>query len=400
MTQNRPHAKTRVARTAMAVALLTGSTALSVVAGPGTATAAPTATGKALTGKTIFLDPGHQGSSAGQNLSRQVPDGRGGTKDCQTSGATSVSGVKEHTVNWQITQLVKAGLESQGARVQLSRPDDTGWGGCVDQRAAAASSSGAAVAVSLHADSTTTGTDANRKGFHMIVPTLPIPDAAAQKAQSGDGREASTAMRDAFEKAGFTSANYAGVNKGLQTRSDIAAVNLTKVPAVFVEMGNLSNPTDAAALTGKDGQVKYAMAITNGILNYVRPGSGTGATTGTGGADGNGSVGTPESTQPQATQPPANQPGSTTPGSTTPGTTTPGAATTPRSTTPGSTPQSGDAADELGAVLPFVQQLLGTKDPEEISRLMLTQGQDASAQVLNAMLQVVYGLFGGKLPIG
>ena len=63
------------------------------------------------------------------------------------------------------------------------------------------------------------------------------------------------------------------------------------------------------------------------------------------------------------------------------------------------TPQADDG-NGLASVIPFIQQLLGTKDPAEIMRLMLTEGQDASAQVLNAMLDVIYGLFDGKLPIG
>ena len=172
-------------------------------------------------------------------------------------------------------------------------------------------------------------------------------------------------MRDAFLKAGFPAANYAGVNDGIQTRSDIAAVNLTKVPAVFIEMGNLSNPQEAAALAARDGQVKYSMAITDGIINYVK--------------------GSAAATIPGVSNPGATTPGTTTPGSATPGTTT---------------PQSSGDDDELSAVLPFIQQLLGTKDPAEIMRLMLTEGQDASAQVLNAMLEIVYGLFDGKLPIG
>ncbi|MGC5249037.1 N-acetylmuramoyl-L-alanine amidase [Gordonia sp. DT219] len=353
--------RTRLAVTAVAVALMAGSATLTATAGTAPATAAPAA-GTSLAGKTIFLDPGHQGAAAGHDLAKQVPDGRGGKKDCQTTGATGVNGVPEHTVNWDVTQLVKAGLESQGARVVLSRPDDTGWGGCVDERAAAASRSGAAVAVSLHADSTTNGADTSKKGFHMIVPTLPIPDAAVNQVQSGPGRKASTIMRDAFLKAGFPAANYAGVDNGIQTRSDIAGVNLTKVPAVFIEMGNLSNPQEAATLAARDGQLKYSMAITDGIINYVK-----GAAAGP----------IPNVTTPSA-------PGATTPGTTTPGTTT---------------PPSGDDT-ELSAVLPFIQQLLGTKDPAAIMQLMLTQGQDASAQVLNAMLQVIYGLFGGKLPIG
>lgn len=342
--------------TATAVAVVTGSALLSATTGAAPAAAAP-ATGTSLAGKTIFLDPGHQGGADGHSLSAQVPDGRGGKKDCQTTGATGVNGAAEHTVNWDIAQLVKAGLESQGARVVLSRANDTGWGGCVDERAAAASRSGAAVAVSLHADSTTTGSDATRKGFHMIVPTLPIPDATVNRVQSGEGRKASTIMRDAFVKAGFPPANYAGVNDGIQTRSDIAAVNLTKVPAVFIEMGNLSNPAEAASLAARAGQLKYSMAITNGIVNYV-----TGTTA-----------------------------SATTPNGTTPN----GSA----SSTPSATPNSDDDS-ELGAILPFIQQLLNTKDPQAIAQLMLTEGQDASAQALNAMLEVLYGLFDGKLPIG
>lgn len=334
--------KKRMMTTAFAVTAVASTVmASNLVVAP--AQAVP-ARGTALAGKTIFLDPGHQASAAGRSLSAQVSDGRGGKKDCQTTGATGVNGAKEHTVNWQITQLVKAGLESQGARVVLSRPDDLGWGGCVDERAAAASRSGAAVAVSLHADSTSRGADGAKKGFHMIVPSLPVPDATVDRVQSGEGREASTTMRDAFVKAGFPSANYAGVRDGIQTRPDIAAVNLTKVPAVFIEMGNLANPGEAKALAGRDGQVKYAMAITDGILNYVNGNAATGAG--------------------------------------------------PAPSVPT------DDASGLSSVIPFVEQLLATEDPEAVARLLMTQGQDVSAQVLKAMLTIVYALFDGKLPIG
>lgn len=368
----------RIVVAAISALTLTAGT-MTTIAAPD-AVAAPQPTGTVLAGKTIFLDPGHQGGSAGHNLNAQVPDGRGGKKDCQTSGATGVNGTPEHTVNWQITQLVKAGLESQGARVVLSRPDDTGWGGCVDQRAAAAGRSGAAVAVSLHADSTSAGSDASKKGFHMIVPQLPVPDGTVNRVQGGEGRKASSAMRDAFVKAGFPEANYAGVTKGLQTRSDIAAVNLTKVPAVFIEMGNLSNPTEAASLSGKDGQLKYAMAVTDGILDYVR---------------GPAAAPAPAPAAPKSAAPNSAAPNSAAPNSAAPKSTTPNAA--PNSTTP-STPDGED--DGLATVIPFIQQLLGTDDPKAITQLLLGQGQDVSAQVLKAMLTVVYGLFGGKLPIG
>lgn len=353
----------------VATAVVVGTTAPVATAAPAPSpkpspsAPAPAPAGKSLSGKTIFLDPGHQGSAAGHSLSKQVPDGRNGMKDCQTTGATGVNGAKEHTVNWQVAQLIKAGLESQGARIVLSRADDAGWGGCVDERAAAASKSGAVMAVSLHADSTSAGADTTKKGFHLIVPTLPLPNKAAQQAQSTGGRTASNTMRDTLKTAGFPAANYAGVVDGIQTRSDIAGVNLTTIPAVFIEMGNLSNPTEAASLAAPDGQLKYANAITKGILAYA--GGAAASKTGTG----TGSLSSFLADQP----------------------------TTP--TTPTS-PNADVDADGLGGVIPLIQQLIATKDPKAIESLLAGPGQDVGSQILKAMLSVIYSLFGGKLPIG
>ena len=347
--------------TIAAVSVAAASTmAATTLVAPG-AHAAPRAA--SLAGKTVFLDPGHQGSAAGHNLGAQVPDGRGGKKDCQTTGATGVNGVPEHTVNWQITQLVKAGLESQGAKVVLSRPDDKGWGGCVDQRAAAASRSGASVAVSLHADSTSAGADNGNKGFHIIVPKLPIPDKTVNRVQSGAGRTASSAMRDALVGAGLSPANYAGVRNGLQTRSDIAAVNLTKVPVVFIEMGNLSNPAEASALSSKEGQLKYALAITDGITRYVTK-SGTKVVP-------TAASKTVDDTAPVSTGNPPE----------------------PAAPVADDNPFSG-----LRSVLPFVQKLMAAGDATEVMKVFATDGSDVFSEVLKAMLEVVYGLAGGKLP--
>ncbi len=233
---------------------------------PVTAHAAPEpATSEQLVGKTIFLDPGHQGTAHAEDLSRQVDNGRGGTKDCQTTGMTSLNGIPEHTINWDVAQLVRASLEALGADVVLSRADDTGWGGCVDDRARAANQSGADVAVSIHADSA--GPD--QHGFHMIVPQLPIPDAIADKAQSGGGRLVSSAVRDAYLAAGFSPANYAGVKAGLQTREDVAGPALTQVPMVFVEMGNGANVDDAARLESREGQLEHAVAIATGVVGFL-----------------------------------------------------------------------------------------------------------------------------------
>lgn len=264
--EEEPGMKKRIVKAGMCIA------AASIIVLPTTAQAAPepTATADAdmsstLAGKTVFLDPGHQGTNHSENLARQVDDGRGGTKDCQTTGMATMGGVPEHTITWNVAQLVKTSLESLGAKVVLSRNDDSGWGGCVDERAKAASNSGAAVAISIHAD----GAPAEGHGFHFIVPALPIPNAKANEVQSVQGLAASKAVRDAYVKNGFSPANYAGVQDGLQTRSDVAGPALTTIPDVFVEMGNGQNPDDAKLLETGDGQLKHAIAITTGLVGYL-----------------------------------------------------------------------------------------------------------------------------------
>ncbi|WP_238981311.1 N-acetylmuramoyl-L-alanine amidase [Williamsia herbipolensis] len=332
-----------------------------VPSSPAPAPAAPAPEKKdALAGKTVFLDPGHQGSAAGHDLRKQVSDGRGGKKDCQTTGATGVNKAAEHTVNWDVVSLVKAGLESQGAKVVLSRPDDTGWGGCVDERAAAANASKADVAVSVHADSTSAAADPAKKGFHIIVPQLPVPDATVSAVQATTGRTAANLMRDAFLKAGFPGANYAGVVNGIQTRADIAAVNLTKVPAVFIEMGNLSNPQEADALAAKSGQVKYAVAIIDGIVKYL--------------------LSTPSANRLSPSLPQGSQNSPST------------------GETPAAPNANGIDLSGLQAIVPLIGQLIDSKDPTAILTLLQGQGQDASSQILKSLLSVIYSIFGGKLP--
>ncbi|RDI69167.1 N-acetylmuramoyl-L-alanine amidase [Nocardia pseudobrasiliensis] len=218
-----------------------------------------------LAGKTVFLDPGHQGVNHTQQLDRPVNDGRGGTKACQTTGMTTMHGVAEHSINWNVAQMVKQSLEALGARVLLSRQDDTGWGGCVDERAAAANASGADVAMSIHAD----GAPANARGFHLIVPQLPVPDAKAAQVQSTTGLAATKAMRAAYLRAGFPAANYGGAVDALMTRDDIAGPALTEVPEVFLEMGNGQNPDDAQSLETPEGRLKHAVAITTGLVGYL-----------------------------------------------------------------------------------------------------------------------------------
>src|SRR5699024_7122195 len=152
-------------RSAITSLLLAGVTA-AAFALPATA-AADEVPQDALAGKTVFLDPGHQQSAAGHDMSKQVDDGYGGTKNCQTSGMTALGGTPEYEITYNVAEIVKGALQQLGADVVMSR-GATGWGGCITDRADKADDSGADVAVSIHADSTKEGPDPVDHGFHLI----------------------------------------------------------------------------------------------------------------------------------------------------------------------------------------------------------------------------------------
>jgi len=216
--------------------------------------------GPSLKGKTIVLDPGHNG---GKVLGYQVNVGNG-FKACDTSGTATDAGYTEHAFTWDVANRLKKLLAAQGAKVVLTRHNDTGSGPCVTQRAAIGNNAHADAAISIHADGTETKSP---HGFHVIEPKL-VP--GFNDGIIGPSKKLGTAVRDAY-KAGTTISysTYLGVD-GVTVRDDLGGLNLSKVPKVFVETGNMKNPEDAAKLsTGKYRQ-RIAVALAAGLTNYLR----------------------------------------------------------------------------------------------------------------------------------
>ena len=212
-----------------------------------------------LNGTAVFLDPGHSGVSD-DSLNRQVPNGRGGTKNCQTSGASTNSGYAEHTFNWDVALKVRDALEGLGVRTQLSRPSDYGIGPCVDQRAAEANAMQPDAIVSIHAD----GGPPGGQGFHINYSAPPLNDV-----QAGPSVDFATTMRDALLNNGLREADYIGA-QGLLVRSDLAGLNLYACPGILVELGNMRNGEDAARMESPGGRDAYAKAVVDGIVAYLR----------------------------------------------------------------------------------------------------------------------------------
>jgi len=219
---------------------------------------APTVAAANIAGMAVFLDPGHSGAYD-SSLTRQVPTGRGGTKECQTSGTAAADGFPEHTFTWDVVLLIREQLNQSGVRTDISRGDDASLGPCVDERAAAANAMKPDAIVSIHAD----GGPASGHGFHVNYSSPPLNDA-----QSGNAVQLATTMRDALVASGMTPSTYIG-SDGLYGRADLAGLNLAQSPAILVELGNMKNPDDAAQMESPAGRAKYAAAVTQGIIAYL-----------------------------------------------------------------------------------------------------------------------------------
>jgi N-acetylmuramoyl-L-alanine amidase len=211
-----------------------------------------------IAGRIVFLDPGHNGANDA-SINRQVPTGRGGTKDCQTTGTTTDGGYPEHSFNWDTVLRIREELTQLGVRTAMSRGDDDALGPCVDQRAAMANALHPDAIVSIHAD----GGPADGRGFHVNYSNPPL-----NQAQSGPAPRFATVMRDQLVAAGMQPSTYRGTD-GLYGRSDLTGLNLAEYPSILIEMGNMKNADDAAVLASADGRSRYAAAVTRGIAAYL-----------------------------------------------------------------------------------------------------------------------------------
>jgi N-acetylmuramoyl-L-alanine amidase len=210
----------------------------------------------------VVLDPGHNGGNAAhpEVINQPVPAGRGRTKPCNTTGTATNDGYTEHAFTWDVAVRVRDALTARGVRVVLTRPNDTGVGPCVNDRAAIGNRENATAVVSIHADGSTSP---GAHGFHVAY-SAPALNAA----QGEPSLRLARALRDGLKSAGLATSNYIG-SAGLSPRDDLAGLNLSERPAALVECGNMRDATEAATLSSTSGRQRYATAIADAIVAYL-----------------------------------------------------------------------------------------------------------------------------------
>src|SRR4051794_41260090 len=77
-------------------------------------------------------------------------------------------------------------------------------------------------------------------------------------------------VRDGFvRETGSAPSNYIGGGTGLDTRTDLGGLNLSTVPKVFIECGNMRDSKDAALLTSGTWRQEAAQGISEGIVSFL-----------------------------------------------------------------------------------------------------------------------------------
>jgi N-acetylmuramoyl-L-alanine amidase len=220
-------------------------------------------TGKGiLDGKVILVDPGHNGGNftAPSIINRLIWNGRE-TETCDTTGTQTDGGYTEALFNWHVALYLTADLRAEGATVVLTRTSDSGVGPCVTERAAIGNEVHANAAVSIHAD----GGPPGGRGFAILEP---VAD-GINHSIVGPSAILGADLRAAFGKGtGEPVSSYDGVD-GIQPRDDLAGINLSKVPKVFIECANMRNAADAALVTSLRWQARAARAIAAGLTAFL-----------------------------------------------------------------------------------------------------------------------------------
>jgi N-acetylmuramoyl-L-alanine amidase len=220
-----------------------------------------------LAGRVVVLDPGHQlgNHNFPRKINRPVPAG-GFEKPCNTTGTATNGGYPEATVAWRVMRLLQARLEGLGARVKLTRSSNRQdrWGPCVDERGRAGNRVAADVKVSVHGDGSYA---AGARGFHVIAPTDRRPWTHDIYRSS---KRLAVDTRAALSRHGVPVANYIAGGDGLDLRSDLGTLNLSDVPTVMVELGNMRDPRDAHRMTTPAGRANYARALAAAVRAFLR----------------------------------------------------------------------------------------------------------------------------------
>jgi len=203
----------------------------------------------------ICLDPGHGTPPAIGRQTEPIGPGSSVRKIKDGGGASGEAAVALAIANKTRTLLLR-----RGYRVAMTRTGPTfryGNGGNV-ARARFCNRRGAALMLRIHADGST---DTSTNGLSTLYP-------AFHRGWTDDIYASSLRAARAIQRSSVAATGARDL--GLSKRSDLTGFNWSNVPAVLVETGFMSNPSERRLLQSSAYQWKLARGFTTGVAAFTR----------------------------------------------------------------------------------------------------------------------------------
>jgi N-acetylmuramoyl-L-alanine amidase len=215
-----------------------------------------------LAGMTVGIDPGHNGRNYTDPsfIDHKIWNGRE-YEDCNTTGTSTDAGYPEARFTWRVASYLRRDLRAEGARVVMTRHNNHGVGPCVNTRARIINRSHAVVGIDIHGD----GGPPGGRGFTVLEP---VRDAENRHVIGKSARFGHTVRHAVLAGTSMPTSTYDGAH-GFTHRRDLAGLNLTRVPLVLVECGNMRNATDARLMTSARFQQRIARAFTQAMKRFA-----------------------------------------------------------------------------------------------------------------------------------
>jgi N-acetylmuramoyl-L-alanine amidase len=211
---------------------------------------------EAVTAALICLDPGHGTPPA---VGRQTEPIGPGSRVYKIKDGGGASG--EAAVALAIAKKTRALLLARGYRVAMTRTGPVfryGTGGNV-ARAQFCNRRHAALMLRIHADGSA---NSSQHGLSTLYP-------AYHRGWTSDIYTRSLRAARLVQRA--TVAATGAADDGLVPRSDLTGFNWANVPAILVETGFMTNPTERRRLRSSAYQWKVARGFTAGVRAFTKP---------------------------------------------------------------------------------------------------------------------------------
>lgn len=163
--------------------------------------------------------------------------------------------IPEYELTLQIAMNLKTRLEARGVKVVMTRTtNDVNLSN--SERAAIANKANADLFMRIHCDGSPERSTAGLSTLYPAVNAWTKPISAPSK------RAANVVQSSAVSSTG-------AVDRGIVGRADLSGFNYSKVPAVLIECGFVSNPVEDRLLASPHYQDKVADGIASGVMAFL-----------------------------------------------------------------------------------------------------------------------------------